>query len=175
MSNNQKHNNEVKALIFSFIVIAMCEVFFLIDVVADLFGVDVDTSWIAHDEIELTAAIILSIALVVIGNQILRLLKKHRQIQASVEVASGELLKVINRHFTDWKFSPSEQEVALLLIKGMSTQEIADLRNTKTGTVKSQSSSIYQKAEVRGRNELVAFFVEDLLAGEKILKEEVNG
>lgn len=172
MSLKPKKSFEVQALIFSFTVIAICEVFFLIDVYADLFRIDIDTTWFDHDKIELIAVLALTFAMLVIGMQIIRLLKKHRQSQDSVQVASGELLSVIFRHFEEWKFSPSEQDVALLLIKGMSTQEIADLRETKIGTVKSQSSSIYQKAGVRGRNELVAYFVEDLLAGEKMLKEK---
>ena len=57
----------------------------------------------------------------------------------------------------------------MLLIKGLSTQEISGIRDTRPGTVKSQSSAIYQKADVAGRNELVAYFVEDLLAGESML------
>jgi len=169
MSLKSKKSFEVQALIFSFIVIAVCEVFFLADVYADIFRIDIDTTWIDHDQIELIAVFTLVLALFVIGMQIIRLLKKHRQVQDSVEVASGELLGVIYRHFEEWKLSPSEQDVALLMIKGMSTQEIAGLRETKIGTVKSQSSSIYQKAGVRGRNELAAYFVEDLLAGEKVL------
>ena len=56
----------------------------------------------------------------------------------------------------------------MLLIKGLSIQEIADIRETKTGTIKSQCSAIYRKAEVKGRNELVAYFVEDLLSGESL-------
>ena len=82
-----------------------------------------------------------------------------------MQVASGELLSVIFTHFEKWGLSPSEVEIALLLIKGFSAAEIAALRETRPGTVKSQSSAIYQKADVRGRNELVAYFVEDLLAG----------
>ncbi|NVK19648.1 MAG: helix-turn-helix transcriptional regulator [Methylocystaceae bacterium] len=171
---DQKNRFEVQGLIFSFIVIAICEAFFLIDVYADLFRIDIDTTWIDHDQIELFAVLTLTFALLIIGLQIFRLLKKHRQIENTVEVASGELFKVIQRHFSQWKLSPSEAEVALLLIKGMSTQEIADIRQTKIGTVKSQTSSIYQKAGVKGRNELVAYFVEDLLAGEIVIGGE-NG
>jgi DNA-binding CsgD family transcriptional regulator len=166
-SNNNRF--EVQGLIFSFVVIAICEAFFLIDVYADLFRIDIDTTWIEHDKIELFAVLTLTFSLVIIGMQIFRLLRKHRQIEDTVEVASGELLSVIQRHFEQWKLSPSEAEVALLLIKGMSTQEIANIRETKAGTVKSQTSSVYQKAGVKGRNELVAYFVEDLLAGEKMI------
>ena len=126
---------EVRSLIFSFVVIAICEAFFLIDVSADIFRIDINTSWIEHDKIELFSTVTLALSLVVIGLQIVRLLKAHRQARDVVEVASGELLAVIMRHFEDWKLSASEREVALLLIKGLSTQEIADLRQTKIGTV----------------------------------------
>ncbi len=169
---NRKNRFEVHSLIFSFIAIAVCEVFFLIDIYADFFSIDIDTTWIDHDKIELLSTLTLALALGVIAMQIIRLLKQHRYAQDTVEVASGELFNVIQRHFLQWKLSPSEQDVALLLIKGMSTQEIADLRETKAGTVKSQTSAIYQKAGVRGRNELVAYFVEDLLAGDNILGQE---
>ena len=161
---------EIRSLVLSFIVMAVCEAFFLIDVLADVLRIDINTSWFEHEHIEVFSVIALAVALIVIGRQIVHLLKEHRQAKASVQVASGELIKVINTHFDEWNLSASERDVAMLLIKGMSTQEIADLRDTKTGTVKSQSSAVYQKANVRGRNELVAFFVEDLLAGQQIIQ-----
>lgn len=164
--NNNKF--EVRSLIFSFIVISICEAFFLLDVFADFFRLNIDTLWIEHEQIELFSALTLGLSMIVIAIQIVRLLRQNRQAQDTIDVASGELWGVIQRHFDMWKFSPSEREVALLLIKGMSTQEIADIRDTKIGTVKSQTSAIYQKAGVKGRNELVAYFVEDLLAGERM-------
>lgn len=162
---------EVQGLIASFIIISICEMFFLMDVLADFWRIDIATPWLEHDKLELVATVSLALAMVVILKQIIDLLQKHRQAEDSVKVASGELLSVIERHFEEWKLSPSERDVALLLIKGLSTQEIADLRETKAGTVKSQTSSIYQKANVKGRNELVAYFVEDLLAGESMIND----
>ena len=169
MTSKRKSTFEVQSLILSFLVIAVCEAFFLLDVVADIFQIDISTSWIDHSMIELITAFSLAPALIIIGLQIIRLLRAHREAQNSVKVASGELLAVIDDKFNKWRLSPSECEIALLLIKGFTAQEIADLRNTRSGTVKSQSSTIYQKAGVRGRNELVAYFVEDLLAGERIM------
>ena len=89
-----------------------------------------------------------------------------------VKVASGELMQVISEKFDDWRLSPSERDIAVLLIKGLSNQEIAEIRATRPGTVKSQSSSIYQKSGVKNRHELAAYFVEDLLAGERLLPRE---
>lgn len=163
----------IRALALSFVAIALCEAFFVMDVLADVFYLDIPLIWkIDHSIVELISTASLAMALVVIGWQIRRLLIEHRSAQACVQVASGELLSVIDDRFTHWQLSPSEREIALLLIKGLSTQEIADIRKTRCGTVKSQSSAIYQKVGVRGRNELAAYFVEDLLGGEKLLAEE---
>jgi DNA-binding CsgD family transcriptional regulator len=161
-----KHQSafEIRSLILSFLVISVCEAFFLLDVAADIFQIDISTSWIDHDTIEMVVVVSLALALFIIGLQIARLLREHRVARESVKVASGELLVVINEKFREWQLSLSETEIALLLIKGFSAQEIANLRSTRAGTVKSQSSTIYKKAGVRGRNELVAFFVEDLLS-----------
>lgn len=163
---------ETQSLVLSFLIIAVCEAFFLLDLIADIFSLDIDTSWFNHDQIEAVSVFSLAIALGVIGIQIRRLLREHRESQDSVDVASGELLDVIYRRFDEWQLTPSESEIALFLIKGLAAQEIADIRDTRAGTVKSQSSTIYQKAGVRGRNELVAYFVEDLLAGERIIKPD---
>ncbi len=168
MALRNKRTFEVQSLILAFVVIAVCETFFLLDVSADMFGLDIAAPWIDHGVIELITAVTLALALAVIGLQIMRLLREHRVVQASVKVASGELLAVIEDRFKHWRLTPSEHEIALLLIKGFSAQEIADLRNTRPGTVKSQSSAIYQKAGVQGRNELVAYFMEDLLAGDPL-------
>jgi len=166
MALKDKKRFEVQSLAVSFLVIAICEAFFLLDVFADFFQVDISTSWFDHNIIELITAVSLAPALVIIGLQIKRLLREHREAQDSVRVAAGELLTVIYSKFDQWQLSPSENEIALLLIKGLTAQEIADMRNTRPGTVKSQSSTIYQKAGVRGRSELVAYFVEDLLSEE---------
>ncbi len=169
MALKNKRTFEVQSLVLSFLVIAICEVFFLLDVSADVFGFDIAEPWIDHGIIELITSVTLALALAVIGLQIKRLLREHRAVQDSVKVASGELLAVIYDRFKHWRLTPSEHEIALLLIKGFSAQEIADLRNTRPGTVKSQSSAIYQKAGVQGRNELVAYFMEDLLTGDRLV------
>lgn len=81
---------------------------------------------------------------------------------------AGELVKglshAIDHQFDRWELSPAEREVALLLLKGLSTREIGHLRNTKEATVRQQAQSIYRKSGLVGRAELSAFFLEDLLA-----------
>jgi len=67
------------------------------------------------------------------------------------------------RQFEQWQLSPAERDVALLLLKGLSYQQIAASRNAAEGTVRQQALSVYRKAGLSGRSELAAFFLEDLL------------
>jgi len=59
--------------------------------------------------------------------------------------------------------TPAEREIALLLLKGLSHKEIATIRSVSETTVRQQARSLYRKAGLSGRNELAAFFLEDLL------------
>jgi len=69
----------------------------------------------------------------------------------------------VGKQFERWGLTPAEQEVGLLLLKGLSHKEIADVRTTSERTVRQQSLSLYKKAGLGGRAELAAFFFEDLL------------
>ncbi|VAX18924.1 transcriptional regulator, LuxR family [hydrothermal vent metagenome] len=69
----------------------------------------------------------------------------------------------IDRQMSRWKLTPAEKEVGLLLLKGFSFKEIADIRNTSERTARQQSLDIYRKSGLSGRAEFSAFFLEDLL------------
>lgn len=70
----------------------------------------------------------------------------------------------IDRQLAKWGLTAAEQEVALLLLKGLSHKEIAGIRGTGEATVRQQSTAIYRKAGLQGRHDLAAFFLEDLLS-----------
>ena len=74
-----------------------------------------------------------------------------------------EYSKYLHKQFAAWELTPSEKEVALLLLKGLSFKEIAELRDTKEKTVRQQASTIYRKSRVSGRHEFSAWFFEDML------------
>ncbi|MGB0849457.1 MAG: helix-turn-helix transcriptional regulator, partial [Thiolinea sp.] len=65
--------------------------------------------------------------------------------------------------FVDWVLTPSETEVAMLLLKGLSFEEIAGVRDTKEKTVRQQATAIYRKSGLNGRHEFAAWFFEDFL------------
>ncbi len=68
----------------------------------------------------------------------------------------------IDRQFQRWQLSPAEKEVALLLLKGLSHKDIARARGIGDATARQQATAVYRKAGVGGRNDLAAYFLEDL-------------
>lgn len=73
------------------------------------------------------------------------------------------LSQMIDQEFENWALSPAEREVAMFLLKGLSASEMANIRGSSEKTIRHQITSIYKKAGLKGRQELQAFFLEDLL------------
>ena len=73
------------------------------------------------------------------------------------------LSQAIDSQMARWKLSQAEKEVALLLLKGLSLKEIANIRETSEKTARAHSVAVYEKSGLSGRSELAAFFLEDLL------------
>lgn len=80
----------------------------------------------------------------------------------SLELAS-QYRVVMQKQFDAWQLTASEQDVVIGMLKGLSFREIAGLRETREKTVRQQASSVYRKAGVASRNELAAWFFEDML------------
>lgn len=73
------------------------------------------------------------------------------------------LSAAIDRQFARWNLTRAEAEIGLLLLKGLSHKELAEIRQTSERTVREQARSLYRKAGLSGRSSLSAFFLEDLL------------
>jgi len=89
--------------------------------------------------------------------------KLDRQPSAEVQIARHNLALVAMQQFREWELTKTEQEVALLLLKGLSFKEIAAVRDTLEKTVRQQASSIYRKSGLSGRHAFSAWFIEDFL------------
>lgn len=87
-------------------------------------------------------------------------IKKFKQESKNYATGISDLIDV---QFKEWGLSKSEKDVALLLIKGLSLKEIASIRNTAEKTVRHQAGIVYEKAQLDGRAQLSAFFLEDIL------------
>ena len=73
------------------------------------------------------------------------------------------LSDLMQTYFEAWHLTPTEQDVASFTIKGCSIAEIARLRGSAEGTIKTHLNAIYRKSGVTGRAQLVSVLVEDLL------------
>jgi len=69
----------------------------------------------------------------------------------------------IHKQFDTWSLTKAEAEVGLLILKGLSHKEIAQVRKTSERTIREQARALYRKSGLSGRAELSAFFLEDLL------------
>jgi DNA-binding CsgD family transcriptional regulator len=83
--------------------------------------------------------------------------------RADAAEALAGLGEAIDRQFERWDLTPAEREVGLLLLKGLSHREAADVRKTSEPTVRQQALSVYRKSGLGNRAELSAYFLEDLL------------
>jgi DNA-binding CsgD family transcriptional regulator len=152
-------------------------------VVAGLTLVDVAADWRSggsapHITVELLAASAALLGLGWLWAGYFRLRHRLSEVKRSLEGAHaeaarwrerhGELLQglaqAIDQQLDVWKLTPAEKEVAFLLLKGLSFKEIAAVRGASERTVRQQALAVYAKADLAGRAELAAFFLEDLLA-----------
>lgn len=80
---------------------------------------------------------------------------------------SRELIRglavAIEHQFERWELTQAEAEVGLLMLKGLSHKEIAQVRDTSERTIREQARAVYRKSGLSGRSALSAFFLEDLL------------
>lgn len=74
----------------------------------------------------------------------------------------------MEKQFEDWGMTAAEQEIGMLILKGLTHKEVASLRGTTEATVRQQAQSIYQKSNLPGKTAFSAYFLEDLFAPELI-------
>ena len=151
-------------VIVFFLIQTACTLFFVSDILVTLMGLKVaPPSWRLREIMEIGAAVGLIMGVVFGGLAVVHTLRRNRRVEGRLRAASGAFMELLNDQFREWGLTPAERDVALFSIKGLSTQEIARLRNTSEGTVKAQSNAIYRKAGVSGRAQLLGLFIEELM------------
>ena len=153
-------------IVLVFLVQALCAFFFVSDILSSLLGIYTrPLAWELREMLEIGAAVGLVLGLVLGGGRIVSSLRARNLAQERLRRASGAFMDLLEERFTLWGLTPAERDVALFAIKGLSTAEIATLRQTSEGTVKAQTNAIYRKAGVTGRPQLLSLFIEDLIEG----------
>lgn len=140
----------------------LCTAFFVFDVMEDFGEGNVP---LLHLTPEILATVGLIVGLIFEVRSLMALLRRQAHMEKSLGVAAGALAELMEDYFRDWALTPSEADVAAFTIKGYSIAEIATLRGSAEGTVKTHLNAIYRKAGVQGRGQLVSLLIEDLLNG----------
>ena len=152
--------NDQKINLINRVVLIIAAMFFIFDLWTDRMEGEPWTHFIP----ELTVFTLVLFALsyeILSGIRLRSELGENRQTLSELQ---GQFADTVRQEFEKWKLTPSETEIAWLLVKGFSFGEIAYLREVKEKTVRQQATAIYAKSGARNRNELTALFLEDLLA-----------
>ncbi len=151
------------ALPFAILIVqAVAAAYFVVDGVDDLLSEA--TQGVGLEVVMECLVAFALLAGVVMGSRYIRQIHRElRRKEQSLAKARGALADHIATRFAEWSLSPGESDVALFALKGLDIAEIARLRATAPGTVRSQLSQIYAKAGVSSQAMLVSLFIEDLL------------
>ena len=79
------------------------------------------------------------------------------------EAERAGFARAIDAQFAAWGLTPTEREVAFLLLQGHGHKQIAARTGRSERTVRQHAVSVYEKSGIDGRAELAAFFLQDLL------------
>ena len=141
---------------------AVAAAYFLVDGIEDILA-ELRTGVSAQVLMECLVASGLVLGVALGGRYARDLLRQAQHQETVIHAARGEMSALIEQRFREWELSRAEAEVALFALKGSSIAEIAAMRNSAEGTVRSQLSQIYAKAEVKNQPALMAVFIDDLV------------
>lgn len=152
-------------LTFAFFAALICALVMLFEDIGEAMGVQWIEAW---DDLHVWEVLIvgfLVIAVVILGIELQRMQRYQESLEDKVAMASSAFSDLLAVRFDAWGFSVAEREVTKLLLKGCSTLEIAEIRQSKEGTVKAQTNAIYKKSGYAGKTQLLSAFLEDLTDG----------
>lgn len=155
----------IRPVVGLIVVQAICTVIFMGDVVSDIMPHGASGLADPANLSELAAAVGLILGLIFETVVLRRLMQRQARMQHSLTVASGALTELMEGYFRSWALTPTEADVAAFTIKGFSIAEIASLRGSAEGTIKTHLNAIYRKSGTGGRAQLVSVLVEDLFRG----------
>lgn len=138
----------------------LCAAVFVSDAISDI-AYRSEHDW--HLLVEIIASIALMLAIILETGNLFGILQRKANLERTLKNASMAVHLVIDSKFSDWSFSPSERDVAGLVVKGLSIAEIAKVRGTAEGTVKAQLNSIYRKSGARNRSDLMSQILDAMI------------
>ena len=154
----------LKLPLFGLIVYCVSLIAFMVDFLSEVTGWKLLSAlpWILHEIFTLMTLAGFCVGMYFIARSYRLAASNTRFLMKQLDVAKGEFRSGVDGYLDQWGLSKAEKDIALLTIKGMTISEIAEIRQTKQSTIKTQSSAIYKKSGVSSRTQLVSMLIEEL-------------
>ena len=172
-SFRKNRDRRLAALVLIIFIQAICAAFFAWDLLED--AIQDGALDGLHMVLETLATGALLGGVIVLSVEVRRVFDRMASMQAGIDLASGQIREVLQDFFDEWRLTPAERDVALLILKGLDNENIARIRGTASGTVRAQATSIYQKSGAESRAQFVSLFMEELLAGDSVGAKQQTG
>lgn len=159
------NGNKIKTAFFLTVV---CTILMLIEGAVEIMEPVWWEAWEEYHFLELFITLGLLAAIGFLSVEFRAMRQAADSLEEKLKIASGSFNRLLEAHYDSWGLTPSEREVARLVLKGCSNAEIAEIRNAATGTVKAQTHAIYAKSGLSGKNQLMSFLLEELTDGRSL-------
>ncbi len=162
------HLAPIPALRTASILVFACGLILLFDLGGELhaaliYGANFSTGTWLHLTGELASAIGLGTAFILMRRDTRRAIAETNRQRSKLDSLRHHFDDFLQSRFKIWGLSPAEADIALLTIRGLKISEIAAMRDTREGTIKSQLSAIFRKSNVASRTAFVAQFIDEFL------------
>lgn len=147
---------------------AASALFFSQDVMHDIWehrqaDIAYSTRDLVHLIFEMIAVLALLIAIRDVLTNIRRLRNEKIRQTNQLKYLREDFDELVHHKFGTWDLTEAERDVALMLLRGLTLDEISQVRNVSKGTVKVQSHKVMQKANVASRVELMSLFLDEFM------------
>ena len=147
---------------------AVAFLFFLFDIIFDVRDHMLEA--VMYETSELIHLLFEGFAVVAIGAgiwltfQYQKILKEQAEnAEQSLYYLKNDFDTLLKKKFKTWGFTDAEREIAILVLRGFTNAQIAELRETKVGTVKVQIHKLIQKTNSVSRTDFMAVFMDEFL------------
>ncbi|WP_052265394.1 LuxR C-terminal-related transcriptional regulator [Ruegeria sp. ANG-R] len=110
-----------------------------------------------------------ALAGIVLAYELLLMRRKMHNMDARLKASTAAISATLDDYARNWALSAAEKEVFILILKGCSHSEIANIRDTAEGTVKAQAAQVYRKSGYGNKSQLLSALVEDLTGGNSVV------
>ena len=143
-------------------------IFFLFDAVFDLRDHFSDGTPYSKDEVihlvfEGGAVVALFFGMVSLFKYTSFLKNQNIKAQMQLSALKVDFDEYVRSQFAKWELTVAEKDVALLLLRGLNTSDIANLRSVSVGTIKVQAHNVFGKSGVSSRVEFMALFMDEFI------------